>query len=274
MSSGARRGLARDLLSIARLDHDPRRDCVELQREVERLRALNAELEVRARERMEALELFSYSVAHDLRAPLRAIHGFASAVLEDHGATLDEEVKHHLSRIVAGGTRMGALIDALLSLSRVTRASVSREPLDLAELAEPIIADLRRGEPERQVEVRISRPLLVRGDPRLVRLLLRQLLDNAWKFSRVRASALVELRGEGDAFTIRDNGVGFDMQYAKTLFAPFQRLHLERDFPGLGIGLAIAAHVCRRHDGKIWVDAAPDAGASFTFTLSDLEKEL
>lgn len=267
----AARDAAREL---RRVNEDLHRRNLELQAEMEgrqraedELRRLNAELEKRVLERTQELELFSYSVAHDLRAPLRAVNGFATAVMEDHGHVLDEDAKRQLSRVIDNALRMGALIDALLALWRVTRAELRREQIDLADVATTIIEELRRIEPKRAVDLKVDGPFLVHGDPNLLRSLLQNLLENAWKFTRDRSPARIELSREGEIFRIRDNGLGFDMQYAKTLFAPFHRLR-PKEFEGTGIGLAIADRICRRHGGKIWVDASPDEGATFSFTLA------
>lgn len=244
-----------------------------LQLEVDALRTTNAELERRVLERTQELELFSYSVAHDLRAPLRAIQGFAAAMLEDHGATLHDDAKLQLARVVASGVRMGALVDGLLALWRVTRSEMRREPVNVTALATSVADELRASEPTRDVELRIARSLEAVGDPNLLRTLLHCLLDNAWKFTRKRTTARIEIAHDDGVFRIQDNGAGFDMQHAKLLFAPFQRLHPARDVAGTGIGLAIAARICQRHGGRIWAEATPNEGSSFSFTLN-LEKEL
>lgn len=265
-------------MELRRANEDLYRRNLELQAEMERrgraeeeLRRLNTELENRVLERTQELELFSYSVAHDLRAPLRAVSGFATTMLEDYGDTLDEEAKRQLGRVTDNAVRMGALIDALLALWRVTRAELRREPVDLAEIAAGVLDELRRAEPERVVETTIAAGLEATGDPHLLRSLLQNLLENAWKFTRDRERAHIEIAREGNVFRIRDDGLGFDMKYAKTLFVPFHRLR-PKDFDGTGIGLAIADRICRRHGGKIWVDATPDEGATFSFTLAPLEK--
>jgi signal transduction histidine kinase len=233
----------------------------------EKLRKLNAELEKRVAERTNELELFSHSVAHDLRAPLRAINGFATAVIEDHGHVLDQEAKRQLGRVIDGAVRMGGLIDALLALSRITRAELRREPVDLGDLAKSVLDELRLFEPHRQVESSITGSFRVMGDPSLLRALMTNLLENAWKFTRARKPALITIARDGDVFSVRDNGLGFDMQHAKVLFAPFHRLLNAKDVAGTGIGLAIADRIVRRHGGKIWVDATPNEGATFSFTL-------
>lgn len=260
---------------LRRANEDLHRRNLELQTEMDRrrkaeeeLRQLNAELEKRVAERTQELELFSYSVAHDLRAPLRAVNGFATAVVEDHGHVLDEDAKRQLSRVIDNALRMGALIDALLALWRVTRAELHHEVVSLSDLAATVLDELRRIEPKRVVEATIASDLDVMGDLHLLRALMQNLLENAWKFTRDRTPAVIEVTREGNTILVRDNGPGFDMQYANTLFAPFHRLR-PKDFSGTGIGLAIADRICRRHGGKIWVEAAPDAGATFSFTLGE-----
>jgi len=225
------------------------------------------ELEVANRE----LDAFAYSVSHDLRAPLRAIDGFSLAVLEDHGERLGSEGQEHLRRVRAGAQRMALLIDDLLQLSRVARAEMSREPLDLAELAESVVADLRKQEPERRVAWRSAGDLRAAGDPRLLRVALENLLGNAWKYSRREPDAAVELVAEtldgAPVYRVRDNGVGFEMAYVDKLFSPFQRLHRAEEFEGTGIGLATVQRIVHRHGGRVWAQGEPGRGATISFTL-------
>ncbi len=236
------------------------RDATERHRHEHALEALNRELEA-----------FSYSVAHDLRAPLRSIDGFARALLEDHAAQLDEVGRDHLERVHAAATRMGALIDDLMVLGRVSRAELHREPVDLARLVRAAEARLRRSHPERVVKVELDPELTVDADPRLLALAIDNLLDNAWKFTRRRPLAHIHVgRGvgcDGECYFVRDDGVGFDPALATRLFAPFERLHPARDFEGTGIGLATVARVIHRHGGRVWADATPGGGATFHFTL-------
>lgn len=242
------------------------RDISERKQTEQTLREANKAAEVA----MAELEAFSYSVAHDLRSPLRAINGFASAVVEDWGDRLDEQAREHLSRISAGARRMGDLIDALLNLARVTRAGLRREPVSLSQVAAEVMAQLRASAPERTVELAIEEELMATGDPQLLRVLLENLLGNAWKFSERRTDARIEFgcaRADEDVYYVRDNGAGFDMKYADKLFTPFQRLHPAGDFSGNGIGLATVQRIVRRHGGRIWAEAAVGAGASFHFTL-------
>jgi PAS domain S-box-containing protein len=219
------------------------------------------------------LEAFTYSVAHDLRAPLRGINGFSAALIEDLGPSLAADHQQQLQRIGVAATRMGEIIDALLDLSRLSRADMVREDVDLADGARAVIADLRAGDPGREVELVCPPALPARADPRLLRVLLVNLLGNAWKFAARRASPRIEIgrveREGKDAFFVRDNGAGFDMAYAHKLFKPFQRLHSPREFAGTGIGLATVQRIVGRHGGKIWAEGAVDRGATFHFTLGE-----
>jgi signal transduction histidine kinase len=213
------------------------------------------------------LEAFSYSVSHDLRSPLRAIDGFSLAVLEDSADKLDADGKGHLERVRAATQRMGRLIDDLLELSRVARAPMRLEPVDLSALTATVVAELREAEPARDVAVTIAPSLATRGDPRLVRVLLDNLLGNAFKFTGKRERATIEIGAKAGAFFVRDNGAGFDPAYAEKLFGAFQRLHDARDFAGTGIGLATVQRIVRRHGGRVWATGEPDKGATFSFTL-------
>jgi len=236
--------------------------------------AMAQELEKRAR-LLEAanaeLEAFAYSVSHDLRAPLRAIDGFSQAVLEDYRDKLDAQGEQYLNRLRAAAQRMGQLIDDMLRLSRVTRMEMKLEPVDLALAAQDIVGALRRASPERGVQVRIAPGLAAWGDAALLRIVLDNLLDNAWKFTARTPGAFIELGEEGAGaerrFYVRDNGAGFDMAYAGKLFGAFQRLHSAAEFPGTGIGLATVKRVINRHGGRVWAESAPGHGAIFYFTL-------
>jgi PAS domain S-box-containing protein len=245
----------------------------------EEIRTLNAELEVRVRDRtaqLEAankeLEAFAYSVSHDLRAPLRAMEGFSAALLSQYSERLDEQGRHYLDRIQEASRRMGQLINDMLTLSRVTRAALTRQRVDLGDLAREIAADLQAQDPQRRVEFVIAQGLAVEADPHLLRVALQNLLDNAWKFTGKREQARIEVGsnpGEGSecVYYVKDDGVGFDMTYAGKLFAPFQRLHTMHEFPGTGIGLATVQRIVARHGGRVWTEAEVDRGATFYFTL-------
>jgi signal transduction histidine kinase len=219
------------------------------------------------------LEAFAYSISHDLRAPLRAIDGFSGALFSQYHESIDTQGKHYLDRIQAGARRMGQLIDDLLNLSRITRGTFDQQPVHLSELAEDIVADLRADHPRRQVECLIGPGLTTTGDPGLLRVALQNLLSNAWKFTATRQVARIEFgldnRDGERAYFVRDNGVGFDMNYAELIFTPFHRLHGEREFPGTGIGLALVQRVVNRHGGRIWAEAAVKEGATLFFTLRE-----
>ncbi|MCM2252474.1 MAG: ATP-binding protein, partial [Ramlibacter sp.] len=217
------------------------------------------------------LQAFSYSVSHDLRAPLGAIDGFSRALalkLEGHA---DERVLHYLSRIQAAVEKMEQLIEALLSLARVVRAPLAYGPVDLGAIARETLEGLHMQHPARKVEARVQEGLLAQGDARLLRVLMENLLGNAWKFTSQRPDALIEVgRQAGDgAFFVRDNGVGFDMAYAGKLFGAFQRLHTDAEFPGTGIGLATVRRIVTRHQGRVWAESRPGEGATFHFALSE-----
>jgi PAS domain S-box-containing protein len=227
-----------------------------------------AQLEVANRE----LEAFSYSVSHDLRAPLRSVDGFSQALLERYADTLDEKGKHYLNRIRAGSQRMGELIDDLLELARVTRTEMRRTQVDLSAIASEIAIELRQTQPERQVEFAIAPGIVAQGDARLLRIILENLLHNAWKFTSNRLYACVEFgiilqTDSQPAYFVRDNGAGFDMAYANKLFGAFVRLHSMTEFPGTGIGLATVQRIVHRHGGRVWAEGAVEQGATFYFTL-------
>jgi PAS domain S-box-containing protein len=271
------------------------------------IRTLNAELEQRVRDRTaqlqtanQELEAFAHSVSHDLRAPLRALDGFSAALLSQNTGQLDGQGRHYLDRIQQASQRMGQLINDLLNLSHITRAEFARQPVNLAALAREIAAELCQRDPQRQAEFIITEQLPTEGDPRLLRIALQNLLENAWKFTGRRAQARIEVgcvtaadaaqsppsanespqppvahptsyivQPTSPIFFVRDNGVGFDMAYADKLFAPFQRLHAVEEFPGTGIGLVTVQRIVTRHGGRIWAEAVVDQGATFYFTLEN-----
>lgn len=242
---------------------------------IEDLERKNGELR-RAKEAADALakelESFSYSVSHDLRAPLRSIDGFSQILMERHAGGLGEEGKRMLGLVREATRKMGELIDDMLGLARVSRREIAWAEVDLSALARETLEDLRRREPERVVEADIQGGIRARGDKGLLRILLENLLGNAWKFTSKAASARIGFRMEPDpggnpVYLVRDNGAGFDMAYAEKLFRVFQRLHLARDFPGTGVGLATVDRVVKRHGGRVWAEGKPGAGATFYFTL-------
>jgi PAS domain S-box-containing protein len=235
-------------------------------------------LEELVRDRTEALtivngelEAFSYTVSHDLRAPLRSLAGFSDALMEDHADVLDEDGLDYLTRINAAAQRMSELLDGLLTLSRLARSEFKREPVDISAIVHEITDDLQVSEPERQVRFKIAADLAACGDADLIRVTFENLLQNAWKFTSEQPAAVIEIgTTELDgvsAFFVSDDGVGFDMTYAATLFGVFKRLHGEHEFPGMGVGLATVARVVARHGGRIVAEGSVGGGATFTFTL-------
>ena len=217
------------------------------------------------------LEAFSYSVSHDLRAPLRAIDGFSGALLADHSAQLDEQGREYLERVRGATQRMTQLIDDLLSLSQITRAQLNRDRVDLSDVARKVLVELGGRDPQRRVDTRVADGLVVQADPRLLTVMLENLLGNAWKFTSKLPAATIEVgttaRDGERVYFVRDNGAGFSMEHATKLFAPFQRLHAASEFEGTGIGLATVHRVVTRHGGRVWAEATPDQGATFLFTL-------
>jgi len=262
------------LKAITASKEDLAREVAERQRAEAEVRQLNESLSRRASELAAAnkeLEAFSYSVSHDLRAPLRHIDGFSKILLEDYSERLDDEGRRYLQFVREGSQKMERLVDALLSLSRITRAELHRQPVNLSEIAQSVVAGLRKDRPDRLVEFDIASGVEVQGDPVLLRVVLENLLDNAFKFTANRPDARVEFgasQGQGQpVYFVRDNGAGFDMKYADKLFGPFQRLHRDDEFSGTGIGLATVQRIISRHGGRVWAEGEVGQGAAFYFTL-------
>jgi light-regulated signal transduction histidine kinase (bacteriophytochrome) len=245
---------------LERLNHDLRSEIAQKERLAEQLQESNRELEA-----------FSYSVAHDLRAPLRHIGGFSEILIEDHGAGLDRDSRDLLARIGEGVRRMSDLIEGLLTLSRAARAEPVREPVDLSIRARAILSRLQQAEPNRDVVVDVAEAMHANGDPLLLDAVLENLIGNALKFtSKIRHGHIevgVDASNTPAVYFVRDNGAGFDMTHANKLFGVFQRLHTRESFPGTGIGLATVQRIVRRHGGRIWADGEVDRGAAFYFTL-------
>lgn len=256
-------------------------DITELLKAQRDLEELNRTLENRVENRTaqltalnNELESFSYSVSHDLRAPLRGIDGFSLAVLEDYGYLLPEEGQHYLDRIRKATLRMGRLIDDLLRLSRISRKELKYETVSLSALAREVIDEFRAGEPEREVSFSLTGHMNAYGDKGLLRVVLQNLLGNSWKFTAGKDNAKIEFsRTSEGTFFVRDNGAGFDPGYAHKLFEVFQRLHTSRDFEGSGVGLATARRIIHKHGGHVWAEGEPDKGATFFFTLKPKEED-
>jgi light-regulated signal transduction histidine kinase (bacteriophytochrome) len=220
----------------------------------------------------EELETFSYSVSHDLRTPLRGIDGFCQALVEDNAEMLDERGKDYLKRIQAATVRMGQLVDDLLGFSKVNRVQLRKSNIDLSALVQGLSKEIQKREPERKAEFHIQSGLVVNADEQLIRIVLTNLLENAWKFTskleRTRIEFGVLTSATETAYFVRDNGAGFDMAYLKKLFVPFQRLHTEEEYSGTGIGLATVQRIVSRHGGRVWAEGEVEKGASLYFSLS------
>ncbi len=250
------------------------REVSERKRAEEDIRGLNAQLVQRSAQ-LEAsnkeLEAFSYSVSHDLRAPLRGIDGFSQAVLEDYQDKLDDSGKSYLQRVRAASQRMSQLIDAMLNLAKLTRAEIHTQTFDMSAVVQNIVDDLQKIDPDRQMECVVAQNIFATADPQLLRAVLENLLSNAWKFTRQQEHPRIEFGYEQykgqPAYFVKDNGAGFDMTYVHKLFGAFQRLHAYTEFPGVGVGLATVHRIIQRHGGQIWAEGAVGEGATFHFTL-------
>jgi PAS domain S-box-containing protein len=245
-----------------------------------KIRQLNDELEATVRSRtaelqasLDDMNTFSYSVAHDLRAPLRAVLGFSERLKEDFSAQMDEEGRHYIERVHIAGRRMSEVIDALLSLSRLTRIELRREHVNLSDMVAREVQSLREEQPQRNIDCTIEQGVVVDADAALLRIVVENLLRNAWKFTSKHSTARIEFgcmdAEGGTAYFISDDGAGFEDSRSSQLFVPFRRLHLARDFEGIGVGLATVQRIVQRHGGKIWATGAPEKGARFCFTLGE-----
>jgi PAS domain S-box-containing protein len=251
-------GIPRYLLGISH-------DITERKRADALLRAAKETVENANRE----LEAFAYSIAHDLRAPLRGILGYSAAILEDVGDKLEGQPREYLTRMQDAAARMATLIEELLGLARVTQADLVRSHVDLTAIAHSTIGGLQHTDKDRNVEVVIQPELFVEADPHMMAIVLENLLHNAWKFTAKREAARIEIGQVGNAFFVRDNGAGFDPQYGDQLFGVFRRLHMQEDFAGTGIGLATVARIIHRHNGQVWAEGQLGKGATFFFTVGD-----
>ena len=241
---------------------------------------MNEELERRVKERTtqletsnKELETFAYSISHDLRSPLRAMSGFSEVLLQEYGSSLDEKGIHYLGRIVKAAGQMGRLIDDLLQVAKVARSELDYRQVNLSEIAQDILSNLTQDNPERNVKYKIEEGLLVEGDHELSRVLMENLLSNAWKFTAGKDEAVIELGqvtvDKDRVFYVRDNGIGFETKYVGKVFGLFQRLHGSGEYPGTGIGLAITQKIVSRHGGRIWAESEVGKGATFYFTFNE-----
>jgi PAS domain S-box-containing protein len=275
---------ANTVISVLRDGDGPIRGFGVVIRDISARKRTDEELEARRREIFQRnaqlvvanneLESFSYSVSHDLRTPLRAIDGFSHALLEDYAEKLDEQGREYLGRIRSATQRMGSLIDDLLNLSRLSRTTMQMQPVDVTVLAGSVAGEIRKVQPQREVELKVQEGLSAHADPGLLRVVFENLLGNAWKFTSKKGfPAHIEVgrcHTNGDnAFFVRDDGAGFDPAYATRLFGAFQRLHGQQEFEGTGVGLATVQRIIQRHGGRIWAESAPGQGATFYFTLNE-----
>jgi light-regulated signal transduction histidine kinase (bacteriophytochrome) len=275
LALAARRGSKRLKAANASLQNEIR----ERKRAEEEVRSLNAELERRVSVRTEELgdaikqlEAFSYSVSHDSKAPLRAINGFSKALLEDYGPQLEQQAQDYLNSIARGSERMGQLINDLLAFARLGRNKMSTSIIDMNELATSVFDELQSASPERSIECSLKGLPPARGDRTMIRQVLVNLLSNAIKFTRPANAASIEIgcssnQTQRNAYYVKDNGAGFDMQYYDKLFGVFQRLHSAKEFEGTGVGLAIVQRIVQRHGGRVWAEGKVNEGATFHFTL-------
>jgi PAS domain S-box-containing protein len=266
LGHSARLVLVNDITQRNRVEREIRQLNIELD---ERVQNRTAELEAANKE----LEAFSYSVSHDLRAPLRAVDGFSQAVLEDYGAQLPSEGRHYLRTIRQGAQRMGVLIDDLLTFSRLSRLPLNKQPIKSTRLVRDVLAELQTQQNDRKIDIRVGELAACEGDPALLKQVWTNFLSNALKYTRKREQAIVEIGSKPEngemVYFVRDNGAGFDMRYAGKLFGVFQRLHRADEFEGTGVGLAIAQRVIHRHGGRVWAEGAVDRGATFYFTMKE-----
>jgi light-regulated signal transduction histidine kinase (bacteriophytochrome) len=270
-----------DVTEFIRLKHQDTEQSRLTQELRTRAGQMEAEVVLRAQEVQEAnrqlrianeeLDAFSYSVSHDLRAPLRSIDGFSQILLEDYHDKLDEQGQKYLRTVRESSQQMAQLIDDLLNLSRVSRTEIRKETVDLSRMADTIVESLRTTQPEHSADCEIEHGMLAQGDPHLLKVVLDNLLGNAWKYSSKRARARIEfgrMKENGRVtYFVRDNGAGFDMAYAHKLFGVFQRLHAVSEFPGTGIGLATVQRIIHRHGGQVWAEGQVEQGATVYFTL-------
>jgi light-regulated signal transduction histidine kinase (bacteriophytochrome) len=251
---------ARDITERKKAEEQLKAMALDLQRKTELLEISNKELEA-----------FSYSVSHDLRAPLRSIDGFCKAFMEDYSANLDEQGRNYLCRVCTACQQMAQLIEDMLMLSRINRSEMRRKQVDLSALAKSIADEFMQNEPQRKVEFVIAPSITANGDGQLLNIMLNNLLENAWKFTGKHPAARIELgvtKNEETTYFVADDGAGFDMKYADKLFGAFQRLHTTEEFEGTGIGLAIVQRIVSRHGGKVWAQGEVEKGATFYFTLN------